>query len=60
MRRITTTIEQELPATVDTVMRRRRYASRSEAIPDMFRDAAGREAVTAAATTWGVAAPSGN
>ncbi|GBQ28638.1 nickel-responsive transcriptional regulator NikR [Gluconacetobacter azotocaptans] len=45
MERITITIDAELLAIVDGVMARRGYASRSEAIRDMIRDAASREDV---------------
>lgn len=50
MQRVTITIEEELLATVDAVMQRRGYASRSEAVRDMIREAAARESVTAATT----------
>ena len=43
MQRVTITIEEELLATVDAVMHRRGYASRSEALRDMIRDAAMRD-----------------
>lgn len=43
MQRITITIEDDLLATVDAVMQRRGYASRSEALRDMIRDAAARD-----------------
>lgn len=44
MQRITITIEDELLAWVDGVMRRRGYASRSEALRDLVRESLGREA----------------
>lgn len=44
MQRITITIEEDLLQTVDAVMRRRGYASRSEAIRDMIRDTASEDA----------------
>jgi CopG family transcriptional regulator, nickel-responsive regulator len=47
MQRITITIEEELLASVDALMRRRRYASRSEALRDMIREAAAREIASA-------------
>jgi CopG family nickel-responsive transcriptional regulator len=50
MNRITITIEDDLLATVDAVMRRRRYASRSEALRDLIREAAAREIASADAT----------
>lgn len=43
MQRITITIDDELLATVDAVMERRGYASRSEAVRDMVRETASRE-----------------
>ncbi|MBO1327457.1 nickel-responsive transcriptional regulator NikR [Acetobacter suratthaniensis] len=43
MERITITIDEDLLATVDGVMNRRGYTSRSEAIRDLIRDAASRE-----------------
>jgi CopG family nickel-responsive transcriptional regulator len=43
MQRITITIDDELLGTVDGVMARRGYASRSEAVRDMVREAAARE-----------------
>ncbi|HTW27958.1 MAG TPA: nickel-responsive transcriptional regulator NikR [Acetobacteraceae bacterium] len=50
MERITITIEEDLLETIDAVMRRRGYASRSEAIRDLVRAAAARE-LTAAGET---------
>lgn len=50
MQRITITIEEELLATVDAVMQRRRYASRSETLRDLIRDAAAREMASAGTT----------
>jgi CopG family nickel-responsive transcriptional regulator len=43
MQRITITIDDELLATVDAVMERHGYASRSEAVRDMVRETASRE-----------------
>ena len=43
MQRITITIDDDLLGTIDSVMARRGYASRSEAVRDMVRDAAARE-----------------
>jgi CopG family nickel-responsive transcriptional regulator len=43
MQRITITIDDELLDTVDSVMARRGYPSRSEAVRDMVREAAARE-----------------
>jgi CopG family nickel-responsive transcriptional regulator len=43
MQRITITIDDDLLATIDSVMQRRGYASRSEAVRDMVREAAARE-----------------
>jgi CopG family nickel-responsive transcriptional regulator len=43
MQRITITIDEDLLATIDSIMERRGYASRSEAVRDMVRDAAARE-----------------
>ena len=45
MQRITITIDEDLLETVEAVMRRRGYTSRSEAVRDMIRDAASQEAV---------------
>jgi len=45
MERITITIDDDLLRTVDALMQRRGYASRSEAVRDMIRDAAARDAV---------------
>ncbi|MFW7267909.1 nickel-responsive transcriptional regulator NikR [Gluconacetobacter sp. Hr-1-5] len=45
MERITITIDAALLEVVDSVMNRRGYTSRSEAIRDMIRDAASREEV---------------
>jgi len=50
MQRITITIEDDLLDTVDAVVRRRSYGSRSEAIRDMIRAAATDDAVTADST----------
>ncbi|TVQ29783.1 MAG: nickel-responsive transcriptional regulator NikR [Geminicoccaceae bacterium] len=47
MQRITITIEDELLAWVDQVMRRRGYPSRSEAFRDLVRESLGREAAAA-------------
>ncbi len=44
MERITITIDDDLLGTVDALMQRRGYAGRSEAVRDMIRDAAAREA----------------
>ncbi|WP_149538178.1 nickel-responsive transcriptional regulator NikR [Siccirubricoccus phaeus] len=44
MERITITIEEELLATVDALVARHGYASRSEAMRDLLRQAAAREA----------------
>jgi CopG family transcriptional regulator, nickel-responsive regulator len=46
MQRITITIDEDLLETVDALMRRRGYASRSEALRDMIRSAAARDAVS--------------
>ena len=43
MQRITITIDEDLLGTIDAVMQRRGYASRSEAVRDMVREAASRE-----------------
>jgi CopG family nickel-responsive transcriptional regulator len=43
MQRITITIDEDLLGTIDAVMKRRGYASRSEAVRDMVREAAARE-----------------
>lgn len=50
MQRITITIEEELLQTVDAVMRRRGYVSRSEALRDMIRETAAREVASADTT----------
>ena len=50
MQRITITIEDDLLATVDAVMQRRQYASRSEAVRDLIRAAAAREVASIDAT----------
>jgi CopG family nickel-responsive transcriptional regulator len=47
MQRITITIDDDLLQTIESVMQRKRYASRSEAVRDMVRDAAAREAAVA-------------
>ncbi len=47
MQRITITIEDDLLAWVDQVMRRRGYPSRSEAFRDLVRESLGREAAAA-------------
>jgi CopG family nickel-responsive transcriptional regulator len=47
MERITITIDDELLASIDALAAQRGYASRSEAIRDMLRDAAKHEHVTA-------------
>lgn len=47
MQRITITIEDELLAWVDQVMRQRGYPSRSEAVRDLVRESLGREAAAA-------------
>lgn len=44
MERITITIDDGLLATLDAVVRRRGYSSRSDAVRDMIRDAATRDA----------------
>jgi len=44
MQRITITIDDDVLAMLDTVMRRRGYTSRSEAVRDMIRHTAGHEA----------------
>ena len=43
MQRITITIDEDLLETIDIVMQRRGYASRSEAVRDLIREAASRE-----------------
>jgi CopG family nickel-responsive transcriptional regulator len=43
MQRITITIDDELLDAIDTLVQRRGYASRSEAVRDMVRDAAARD-----------------
>jgi len=43
MQRITITIDEDLLETIDSVMQRRSYASRSEAVRDMLRNEAARE-----------------
>jgi CopG family nickel-responsive transcriptional regulator len=43
VQRITITIDDDLLGTIDAIMARRGYASRSEAVRDMVRDAAARE-----------------
>lgn len=50
MQRFTITIEDELLATIDTVMARRGYASRSEAVRALVREAAARDQALADAT----------
>jgi CopG family nickel-responsive transcriptional regulator len=50
MERITITIDDDLLASIDALAGRRGYASRSEAIRDMLRDAAKQEKVTDGAT----------
>ena len=45
MQRITITIDDDLLESVDALMQRRFYASRSEALRDMVREAEAREAV---------------
>ena len=44
MQRITITIDDHLLETLDAVVRRRNYASRSDAVRDMIRDSATRQA----------------
>ena len=51
MQRITITIEDELLATVDALMQRRQYASRSEAVRDLIRAAAAAREVASADAT---------
>jgi len=43
MQRITITIDEDLLGTIDSIMQRRGYSSRSETVRDMVRDAATRE-----------------
>jgi CopG family nickel-responsive transcriptional regulator len=50
MQRITITIDDELLKTVDALMQRRGYASRSEAVRDMIRDVAARETIASGKT----------
>jgi CopG family nickel-responsive transcriptional regulator len=50
MRRVTITIEDDLLAAIDALMQRRHYASRSEAVRDMVRAAADRDAGAAPET----------
>jgi CopG family nickel-responsive transcriptional regulator len=47
MQRFTITIEEDLLGTIDAVMRRRGYSSRSEAVRDLIREAAAQEIVLA-------------
>ena len=43
MQRVTMSIDDDLLATLDGVMKKRRYASRSEALRDILRDVQARE-----------------
>jgi len=47
MQRVTLSVDDELLATLDRHMKKHRYASRSEALRDILRDAAAREALDA-------------
>jgi CopG family transcriptional regulator, nickel-responsive regulator len=51
MQRITITIDDDLLATLDKLMERRGYASRSEALRDLCRDSIGREKIAEADRT---------
>jgi CopG family nickel-responsive transcriptional regulator len=51
MQRISMTIDDDLLATLDALMARRGYGSRSEAVRDIVRDAIGRERRTQAPDT---------
>ena len=45
MQRVTLSVDDDLLATLDRHMKKRRYASRSEALRDILREAAAREAL---------------